>query len=93
MKRVESKDMSDGMQERVREVLERILGVPRESAVDSARLDELAPLDSLSLAELASALDQEFSIEVPGENLTTSLSVAELTALVDEARSAAASIP
>jgi len=68
--------------ERLVAVLEETLGVPREALHANARLDEVAPLDSLSLAELAAALDDAFGIQVPGEELTTSLSVAELRAIV-----------
>lgn len=67
-------------------VLEAVLGVAPEAIDPAARLDELAPLDSLSLAELASALDREFEIEVPGEELSTALSVAELEALIEQTR-------
>jgi acyl carrier protein len=70
-------------EERVRGVLERVLRVPATAAVASARLDEIAPVDSLSLAELAAALDEEFAVEVPGEKLTTALSVPALVALID----------
>jgi acyl carrier protein len=76
--------------ERVQAVLEAVLGVPRESITAAARLDELAPLDSLSLAELASALDREFGVLIPGEDLTTSLRVADLESIVEEARRTAA---
>lgn len=78
--------MDRTMRERLGAVLEAVLGVAPESIDPAARLDELAPLDSLSLAELASALDHEFAIEVPGEELTTSLSVAELESLVERSR-------
>jgi len=81
--------MSVESRDRLWSVLEAVLGVPKESITGSARLDELAPLDSLSLAELASALDREFAVLVPGEELTTSLLVAELEAIVEEARLAA----
>ena len=69
--------------ERLGEVLEAVLGVPRAGVVPAAHLDELAPIDSLALAELASALDREFEIQVPGEELKTSLTVSELVALVE----------
>lgn len=67
-------------------VLEEVLGVPREGIDASARLDELAPLDSLSLAELASALDRTFDVVVPGEELTTALRVEQLRDIVEAAR-------
>jgi len=69
--------------ERLGSVLEAVLRIPRTSVVPAACLDELAPLDSLSLAELASALDLEFEIQVPGEDLRTSLTVSQLAALIE----------
>ena len=71
-------------EERVRGLLERVVGIPAKARVASARLDEIALLDSLSLAELGAALDEEFAVEVPGEKLTTALSVPALVALIDE---------
>ncbi len=71
--------------ERVRSVLERVLQVRASALESSARLDEMAAVDSLSLAELAAALDEEFAIEVAGERLTTGLSVPQVVALVEEA--------
>jgi acyl carrier protein len=76
------------LDERLASVLEEALGVPRDAFTADARLDEVAPLDSLSLAELAAALDREFDIQVPGEELTTSLSVADLRTIVEAARRA-----
>ncbi len=67
-------------------VVSEVLGVPRDALHAAARLDELAPLDSLSLAELAAALDREFDVQVPGEELHTALSLAELQAVVEAAR-------
>ncbi len=85
----ESKHQQGGStEERLFAVLHEVLGVPRESLDAAARLDEIAPLDSLSLAELASAIDEEFAIQLPGEELTTSLAIGELTAIVDAARAA-----
>ncbi len=75
--------MGETTLERLGNVLETVLRVPRASVVAGVRLDELAALDSLSLAELASALDREFEIQVPGEELKTSLTVSQLLALID----------
>jgi acyl carrier protein len=80
-------DQDEALQ-RVRTVLDAVLGVPADTIAGDERLDELAPLDSLSLAELASALDREFGVLVPGEEMTTSLRVSELVALVAAARAA-----
>ncbi len=71
--------------ERVRQVVASVLRVPAESVIGDARLTELAELDSLSLAEIAAALDEEFGVRVPGDDLTTVQTVAELAAVVDRA--------
>ena len=77
--------------ERVRDVLTRVLRVPPTMFASPARLDAIAAVDSLSLAELAAALDEEFAIEIDGERLTAGLSLPQLVALVEEAQGAAAS--
>jgi len=82
--------MGGTTEERVRMILEHVVGIPAKARVASMPLDEIAPMDSLSLAELAAALDEEFAVEVPGEQLTTALSVPELVALIDELRRLAA---
>jgi acyl carrier protein len=83
--------MMDGTTEkRVRVLLEHVVGIPADAVVTSAPLDEIVPMDSLSLAELAAALDEEFQVEVPADELTTTLSVPALVALVDGLLRAAA---
>lgn len=76
------------VEERLLGVLRDVFGIALDSLGATARLDEIAPLDSLSLAELASALDREFDVEVPGEEFTTSLSFGELVGIVRAARGA-----
>jgi acyl carrier protein len=71
---------------RLRAVLDALLGVPAADVSGAERLDELAPIDSLSLAELAAALDREFGVVVPGEALTAALRVADLEELLTALR-------
>jgi acyl carrier protein len=71
--------------ERIRHVVASVLRVPLASVTPTARLADLAELDSLSLAEIASALDEEFEIRVPADDLTTVQTVGELAAVVDRA--------
>ncbi|MBI3767051.1 MAG: acyl carrier protein [Deltaproteobacteria bacterium] len=69
--------------ERVQKVVASVLRVPRERVVPGAVLSELAELDSLSLAEIASGLDDEFRTHVPGDDLATVLSIADLVRMVE----------
>ena len=71
--------------ERVRQVVASVLRVPPASVTPTVRLADLAELDSLSLAEIASALDEEFEIRVPADDLTTVQTVDELAAVVARA--------
>ena len=71
--------------ERVRQVVASVLRVPPASVAPTVRLADLAELDSLSLAEIASGLDEEFEIRVPADDLTTVQTVEELAAVVDRA--------
>lgn len=71
--------------ERTRAVVSSVLRVPLDRVEPAAALGEIAVLDSLSLAEVASALDDEFGVRLPSENLTITLSVQELAELVERA--------
>ncbi len=71
--------------ERVREIIASVLRVPSATVMPTARLADLAELDSLSLAEIASALDEEFAVRVPADDLTTLQTVGELAAVVARA--------
>ena len=73
--------------ERVQKVLAAVLRAPMESVGPSARLSEIAALDSLSLAEIASAVDEEFRVRLPADDLATVLTVADLVRLVEHAPS------
>ena len=69
--------------ERVQSVVASVLRVPAEKVTPTAVLSEIAALDSLSLAEIAAALDEEFRIYVPSDDLTAVQSVGDLAALVE----------
>ena len=72
-------------EERVQQVVASVLRVPPASVVPAARLAELAALDSLSLAEIAAALDEEFGVRVPGDDLAAVQTVADLVGVVARA--------
>jgi acyl carrier protein len=69
--------------ERVQRVVASVLHVAPERVVPAALLSDLAALDSLSLAEIAAGLDDEFTTHVPSDDLTTVLSVADLVRVVE----------
>jgi acyl carrier protein len=69
--------------DRVRRVVAGVLRVPVATVSASARIAELGETDSLTLAEIATALDAEFATRVPSEDLIAVQSIAELATLVD----------
>jgi acyl carrier protein len=68
--------------DRVRKVVAEVLRVPLEALSPSSRLSDLATLDSLSLVEIASALDDEFGIRVPSDDLSTAVTITDLERIV-----------
>jgi acyl carrier protein len=70
--------------EKLEVLVAQVLRVPRAEVGPGKRLCDLADLDSLSLVEIASAVDDEFGVRLPGDGLTTILTVAELAALVEK---------
>ena len=60
----------------------RVLRVPEDSLAADGPIGEAVAMDSLSLAEIASALDDEFGIRIPGDDLTAAMSLRELSDLV-----------
>ena len=71
--------------ERVQRVVAAVLHVPPGSVASKARLTDLAPLDSLSMAEIAAGLDEEFGVRVPGDDLTAVQTVGDLVGVVERA--------
>jgi acyl carrier protein len=71
--------------ERVQHVVASVLRVPLATVTASALLSEIAALDSLSLAEIAAALDEEFCTRVPSDDLTAVQTVSDLALLVEHA--------
>jgi acyl carrier protein len=69
--------------ERVRKVVAEVMRLPLDGVGPTARIEDLGETDSLTLAEIATALDAEFDVRVPSEGLVDARSVSELTALVE----------
>ena len=72
--------------DRTKRIVAAVLQVPETDVQPSSVLNQLAELDSLSLAEIASALDDEFGIRIPSESLRPTASVADLIAVVEQAK-------
>lgn len=68
--------------EKTRVIVARVLRVPEASLAPDGPIGEAVAMDSLSLAEIASALDDEFGIRIPGEDLTAAMSLRDLATLV-----------
>lgn len=71
--------------EKIEDLVAQVLHVPRADVGPGKRLCDLADLDSLSLVEIASAMDDTFGVRVPGDGLTAILTVSELADLVAKA--------
>ena len=72
----------ESLVQRVREVVAKVLGVEPSAVVLGARIDQVAQIDSLSLAEIASALDDAFAIRIPTAGMMEAQTVGDLAALV-----------
>ncbi|HEY8516266.1 MAG TPA: acyl carrier protein [Candidatus Binatia bacterium] len=69
--------------DRVRKVVAEVMRVPLEDVRPTVPIEELGETDSLTLAEIATALDSEFDVRVPSEGLIDARSVNDLVALVE----------
>ena len=69
--------------QRVREVVARVLAVDAGAVDPAKRIDQIAEIDSLSLAEIASGLDDAFGIRISTEALVEATTVGDLIAVVD----------
>ena len=74
----------------VQDICLKLLRVPPENVVPTARLIEDLEMDSLFAAELGLALERKFKIEVPEETLAKFKTVADVSAYVHEKINAAA---
>ena len=72
--------------ERVRKVVAEVMRVPEDALDVHARIEDLGVSDSLTLAEIATALDAEFLVRVPSEDMIDARSIGDLVALVERLR-------
>jgi acyl carrier protein len=69
----------------LRGILTEIAGVPAEEVQpDRTLVDDLA-IDSLTLVEVAAAVQDEFNVEVPDEGLKDLKTIGDVVALVQQA--------
>lgn len=71
--------------EKTREIVAQVLGISPERIAPDAPLAEVATLDSLSLAEIAAALDDAFAVRLPSDDLAEARTARELAELVERA--------
>ena len=72
------------LEERIRTVVARQLGVERGEVLPDASLQDDLGADSLELVELLMALEDEFDIEVPEEIAETITTIADVERYIIE---------
>ncbi len=65
--REDAQTMSDPIQEKILEIIVEKLGVDKEQVKESSTYQEDLNADSLDIAELVMALEEEFELSVPEE--------------------------
>ncbi len=60
--------MSDKNAQRIRDIIEKELGVEREKLTDGASFIEDLGADSLDIVELVMEFEKEFNIDIPDED-------------------------
>lgn len=71
--------------ERVQKIVASVLGVPVEQVQPHAPLYQVAELDSMHLAEIAAALDDEFAIRISDDDLGAAQTIEDLARIVTTA--------
>lgn len=75
-------DMSNTL-ERVQKVVTSELGVKAEEATPEAWLGKDLGADSLDVIEVVIALEDEFGVTIPDEEMKTDMTVDEIVKLID----------
>src|SRR5690349_22256718 len=74
--------------EQVKKVVGEVMRVPEGTIDVTARIEDLGESDSLTLAEIATALEMDLGIRVPSEAMVDARSIGDLVALVERLRAA-----
>lgn len=76
--------MAEDTFQRVKKVSVEELGVKEEEVTESASFTDDLGADSLDVVELVMALEEEFGIEIPDEDVTQLKTVNEVVRYIDE---------
>jgi len=69
---------------RIKEVLSAIIDVPFEQISDNASMDDIESWDSLAQMNLVIALEDEFQMTIPDEEVGTLISIKLILSLINE---------
>ncbi len=70
--------------EKVKDIIEKELGVEREKLVDSASFIDDLGADSLDIVELVMEFEKEFNIDIPDEDAEKLRTVGDAIAYLDQ---------
>jgi acyl carrier protein len=70
--------------ERIKEVLSAVIDVPIEQISDNASMDDIESWDSLAQMNLVIALEDEFQMTIPDEEVGTLISIQLILSLINE---------
>lgn len=80
---MEDKTMNE-MVEKIREIAAQNLNMELETVTATAKFKEDLEIDSLDLFELAMALEEEYGIEIPAEDLEHLTCIEEVAKYIEE---------
>lgn len=72
------------MLEKIKEIAADNLGIEAEKITENASFKEDLGVDSLDLFELVMALEEEFDLEIPSEDLEQLSTVGDVVAYIEE---------
>ncbi len=72
------------MLETIKKLVAENLGIEEETITENASFKEDLGVDSLDLFELVMALEEEYDLEIPTENLEKLTTVGEVAAYIQE---------
>ncbi len=76
--------MAAEIEEKVKEIIAKELGVEREKLTDDASFMEDLGADSLDTVELVMAFEEEFGCEIPDDAAETILTVGDATKFLEK---------